>query len=120
MSRDVRWAFRFLPILAFVPVLTLAAPAGKSGVEVERSARDGRVRALRGDLTFPSPEGPRAIAERFLSGPAQSLGMRAGLQDLKLSRSVESLAGRHFQFDQTYRGLPVFDAGVEGAVATDR
>src|SRR5882724_4061857 len=105
MRCDLRPALRLLPVLALLPVIALATPAGETRVEVERSGRDGRVRALRGDLMPPSPEGPRAIAERFLAGPAVRLGMRAGLRHLKLARSSESLASRHFRFDQTYRGL---------------
>lgn len=111
-------ALRVLAVFSFLLVAT-AARADRPGVEVERSPGSGRIRALRGELSPPSPEAPRAIAERFLSGQAGRFGMKAGLTDLRLARAVESPAGRHFRFEQTFRGLPVFDAGVEVHVATD-
>ena len=115
-----------LPVLLILMILApslappaAAAPPARSGEEVERSPGDGRIRALRGDLTPPSPEAPREIAERFLTGQAARFGMKHGLADLRLSRAVESPAGRHFRYEQVYRGLPVFDAGAEVHVAAD-
>lgn len=108
-----------LVILPVLPAPLAAAPPGRSGEEVERSPGDGRIRALRGALTPPSPEGPREIAERFLSGQAARFGMKPGHPDLRLARVVESPAGRHFLYEQVYRGLPVFDAGAEVHVAAD-
>jgi hypothetical protein len=106
-----------LAVLA-LPSSPAAAPRGRSGEEVERSG-SGRIRALRGDLTPPSPEAPREIAERFLAGQAARFGMKHGLADLRLSRAVESPAGRHVRYEQVYRGLPVFDAGAEVHLAAD-
>jgi len=111
-----------LVLLILVPSVApplAAAPRGRSGEEVERSPGNGRIRALRGDLTPPSPEAPREIAERFLAGQAARFGMKHGLADLRLSRAVESPAGRHFRYEQVYRGLPVFDAGAEVHLAAD-
>ncbi len=93
-----------LIVLVILPVLhapLAAAPPGRSGEEVERSPGDGRIQALRGALTPPSPEGPREIAERFLSGQAARFGMKPGHPDLRLARVVESPAGRHFLYEQT-------------------
>src|SRR5262245_19208495 len=119
--RSVVHAASLLVVLAVLvlPSSPAAAPRGRSGEEVERSPGSGRIRALRGDLTPPSPEAPREIAERFLAGQAARFGMKHGLPDLRLSRTVESPAGRHFRYEQVYRGLPVFDAGAEVHVAAD-
>jgi len=114
-------AASLLVVLALLalPSSPAAAPRGRSGDEVERSPGNGRIRALRGDLTPPSPEAPREIAERFLAGQAARFGMKHGLADLRLSRGVESPAGRHFRYEQVYHGLPVFDAGAEVHLAAD-
>jgi hypothetical protein len=106
-------------VLLGLPGPLAAAPPGRSGEEIERSPADGRIRALRGVLTPPSPEGPQEIAGRFLSAQAARFGMKPGLADLRLARVVESPAGRHFRYEQVYRGLPVFDAGAEVHVAAD-
>lgn len=124
----MRNALRVIPLIVLLLLVPLAAaPPGRSGKdparapveEIERAPGDGRIRALRGPLSPPSPEAPRAIAERFLSAQAARFGMKPGLPDLRLARSVESPAGRHLRFEQLHKGLPVFDAGAEVHVAAD-
>ena len=88
-------------------------------VETERSPGGERTRTLRGDLTPPSAAAPRDIATRFLSENADLFRMRTDLTDLQLARVKESPAGRHFRFEQTYRGLPVFDRGADVHVSRD-
>jgi len=88
-------------------------------VDVEPSPDGARVRTLRGELSPPSAEAPREIAGRFLAARAGLFKMQAGLEDLRLAAASESPGGRHFRFVQTYRGLPVFDAGAEVHVARD-
>jgi fungalysin/thermolysin propeptide/fungalysin metallopeptidase (M36) len=88
-------------------------------VESERSPGGDRTRTLRGDLTRPSAAAPRDIATLFLSENADLFGMRSGLADLRLARVKESPGGRHLRFQQTYRGLPVFDRGAGVHVSRD-
>jgi len=82
-------------------------------------AQDGRhVATMRGALTPPGPEAPRVVADRFLSRNAALYGGRADLADLRLENSHASPAGRHLRYRQNWRGLPVFDAGVDVHLST--
>ena len=109
---------RVLPLLVACLVSGVSL-AGQRRVDVESSPDGARVRTLRGELSPPSPEAPREIAVRFLAASAGLFKMQAGLADLRLAAASDSPGGRHFRFDQTYRGLPVFDAGAEVHVARD-
>src|SRR6266850_2156022 len=127
-------------VVAVLPVLLLllvAAPwllAGQGGTdaalqrlrstapgrfEAGRSPGRERLRTLRGELTRPSAAAPRDVVTRFLSENAGLFGLTAGLADLRLARVKESPAGRHLRFEQTYRGLPVFDRGADVHLARD-
>jgi len=88
-------------------------------VDVERSPRGDHVRTVRGELSPPSADAPREIAERFLAANASLFRMKTDLSDLRLAAASESPGGRHLRFAQTWRGLPVFDAGAEVHVAPD-
>ena len=82
-------------------------------------ADDGRhVATIRGALTPPGPEAPRVVADRFLSRHASLYGGRADLSDLRLENSQASPTGRHLRYRQTWRGLSVFDAGVDVHLST--
>lgn len=50
----------------------------------------------------------------FLQSNSQLLGLSAGLNELRVSRSFDSLTGKHVVYQQVYNGLPVFggDLGV--------
>src|SRR5262245_1427982 len=72
-----------------------------------------RVATLRGALSPPAPDGPRPAADRFLAGHAAVYGGRADLADLRLEDTHASRSGTHLRYRQTWRGLPVFDAGVD-------
>ena len=109
---------RVLPLLVACLVSGVSL-AGQRRVDVESSPDGARVRTLRGELSPPSPEAPREIAVRFLAASAGLFKMQAGLADLRLAAASDSPGGRHFRFDQTYRGLPVFDVGAEVHVARD-
>ncbi|OLC53017.1 MAG: hypothetical protein AUH92_06715 [Acidobacteria bacterium 13_1_40CM_4_69_4] len=111
-------SLRVLPLL-LVFLVPGMSHARDRRVEVERSPDGARVRTLRGELSPPSAEAPREIAGRFLAANAGLFRMKADLADLRLAAAPDSPGGRHFRFEQTYLGLPVFDAGAEVHVAGD-
>ncbi len=88
-------------------------------VEAEPTPDRRHIRTLRGSLTAPSPEAARTIAVRFLSENAALFGFAPDLSDLRSAGSSESPGGRHLRFAQYYRGLPVFDRGLEVHLARD-
>jgi len=101
-----------------------ADPALRAALERLRAEAPGKVEAvvtvdgrgiatLRGVLAPPGPEGPRLAADRLLARHAALYGGRADLTDLRLENSHASPGGRHLRYRQTWRGLPVFDAGVD-------
>ena len=82
-------------------------------VETILAADGGSVATLRGALAPPDPGSPRLAADRFLSANAAIYGGSVDLSDLRLAGTRVSPAGRHFRYRQVWRGLPVFDAGVD-------
>jgi len=72
----------------------------------------GTPRSIFGRLSVATASASETEARRFLAENAPLFRMPATSGDLKLLRSFESPLGRHFVFQQRYRGLPVFGAEV--------
>ena len=86
-----------------------ARTSGPLGVSWNRS---GTPKSVFGQLSEPLASASETEARRFLADHASLFGMLETLDNLELVRSFESPAGRHFVFQQRYRGVPVFGAAV--------
>lgn len=64
-------------------------------------------RAIYGKLSPPTGDISEAAARRFLAQQAGLFKSGSAMDDLRLSREFESPMGRHFVFEQVYRGIPV-------------
>ena len=76
--------------------------------------RTGAPTALFGSRSAPlavGHGGPSAAARQFLLDHPDLFRLRPGQDDCRFDRSVERQGIRHFHMQQTYLGLPVFDAG---------
>lgn len=64
-----------------------------------------------GISTAQEPDAAHA-ARAYLERNAASLGIPAGLRDLRVESVREGLTGRHVRYQQTANGVPVFGASV--------
>lgn len=67
-------------------------------------------RLISGELTKPTTQPPTAIAENALLDVQDVFGIQ--LQDLSNARVSGGEGGAHVEYDQTYRGRPVYNAGI--------
>jgi extracellular elastinolytic metalloproteinase len=74
-----------------------------------------------GLLTGRSGRAPRSVALGYLHDHATAFGLDAGdLDGLRLAHSYRSADGTtHLRFEQTFRGIPAFGAGVQAGVTRD-
>ena len=87
-------------------------------------ARTGRARLLArrdGFLTGKSRLPPARVALGFVRAHSRALGVDGGdVASMELVRSYRFAAGTtHLRWEQAYRGIPLFGAGVGANVAAD-
>lgn len=118
-----------LVVLAFLMVLLLWVPAFAQSHEVKQAwkhftekhgtqwqvtwdASLGTPKSLRG-LYKPLLGDHEEVAKSFLIENRDIFQMRADLSDLSLQSRKQSAAGTHLTFQQSYRGLPIFNGGLD-------
>ena len=85
---------------------------------VSWNKRTGTPESIFGKLSRPMGDASEMTARRFLAENAPLFKMRSETDDLNLARSFESPLGKHFVFEQRYRGVPVY--GAQAAVHFNR
>jgi len=87
--------------------------------DVSWDERTGAPEIVSGSRTSPlagaRTDAPKA-ARDFLLGHAALFRLRPGIDDLAHDRTVEMSGIRHIHLEQTYRGLPVLEAGYNVAL----
>ncbi len=85
-----------------------------------------RIKALDGNLSFPKSKknaftsmSPDQVAFDFLKQNYAIFKMKSSGADLRRKFTKESLSGYHIMMEQTYRGLPVFNGGIEVHLSND-
>ncbi len=80
--------------------------------QVTWAASLGTPKSLRG-LYKPLRGDHEEVAKSFLIENRDLFQMRADLSDLSLQSRKQSPAGTHLTFQQSYRGLPIFNGGLD-------
>jgi Zn-dependent metalloprotease len=84
---------------------------------VDWNALRGTPRSVFGVLSAPLAAASESGARAYLAQHADLFRLHPALADLHLARTVESVIGRHYAFEQRYAGLPV--EGAEFSVHLD-
>ena len=103
--------------LTALAVLGLCASAASAA----RPAREPLQLRPSGFLTAPSERRPAAVALGYVRGHRGQFGLDDGdVAGLRLVRAYRSGSGAaHLQWEQSYRGIPVFGAGLRANVDAD-
>jgi Zn-dependent metalloprotease len=115
--RTLAWAAIVLLLLAALALgRAAAAPPGGAPDQVspcshiELDAETGYARTLRDCGPAPNPGDAVEVARQFLRQHRAELGLSADLSDLETLAVRHGLASSHVWFQQTYGGLPVYQA----------
>jgi hypothetical protein len=92
-----------------------------SAAEAARPAREALEARAGGFLTAPSEQRPADVALDYVREHPRTFGLdRGDLAGLRLVRSYRSQSGTaHLQWEQSYRGIPVFGPGLRANVDAD-
>jgi Zn-dependent metalloprotease len=88
------------------------AARSKGPLAVSWSERNGTPQSIIGKVSAPVSGASEGSARAFLVGNAPLFKMSGDTTDLVLSRSFDSLVGKHFVFEQRYHGIPVYGGQV--------
>jgi Zn-dependent metalloprotease len=77
-------------------------------IAVTWSPQTGTPESLFGELSPTAERASAKAARRFMGDNARLFKFKAGLDDLALVDDVDSPMGRHFVFQQTFEGVPVY------------
>lgn len=98
------------PVLQVPPLLAEPDLYG-AGLRLARDSGTPRLLAALNEAVAPAS--PETMAREFLTRNLTRLGLRESLLgDLRFVSSRRSKAGTNVRFDQTYRGLPVYNGRV--------
>jgi hypothetical protein len=100
---------------------TAAFLAGAGAADAARPAREPLSARAGGFLTAPSERKPARVALDYVREHPATFGLDEGdLAGLRLARSYRSESGAtHLQWEQYYRGIPVFGPGLRANVDAD-
>jgi len=86
------------------------AARSKKPIAVTWNPQTGTPESIFGELSLPNDRVSAKVARRFMSDNAPLFKMKHGLDDLTLVKNFESPMGRHFVFQQSFQGVPVYGA----------
>ncbi len=94
---------------------------GASAASAARPEREPLQLRPGGFLTAPSEDRPAAVALHYVRAHPGEFGLDGGdLEGMRLVRSYRSDSGAaHLQWEQRYRGIPVFGAGLRANLDAD-
>jgi extracellular elastinolytic metalloproteinase len=103
--------------LAALSALLIATPGAAAATSLREPLRD----KPGGFLTRPSDERPVTVALEYVRAHPKTFGLDDGdIGGLRLASAYRSGAGTvHLQWEQVYRGIPVFGPGLRANVAAD-
>src|SRR5262245_31251689 len=84
----------------------------KDPLAVSWNRKTGTPQAIFGRIPSPTGNASESSARSFLSQNAPLFKLNKDTSELELIRNFDSVLGRHFVFEQEYRGVPVYGAQV--------
>lgn len=93
-----------------IPYWNQLSTQSKGSLAVTWNKRTGTPRSIFGNLGKAPNGASETSARSFLKQNAPLFKLNAVSSDLTLARSQDSLIGKHFVFQQHYRGVPVYGA----------
>ena len=86
------------------------AARSKKPIAVSWNPQTGTPESIFGELSPANDRVSAKLARRFMSDNANLFKFQLGSDDLALGDDIESPMGRHFVFQQSFQGVPVYGA----------